>query len=365
MAEGRTWKRVLLFRSALVFGSLLFALLCAEGAVRIFFKKDVDTDLLMRRIRERSVKNFLQPSRDPSIYLELKPFVNMNFCGGVIVTDEHGDRIPTRPVKVPNNAVRLAALGDSSSFGWGVDYEDTYPSIYRDRMMADTKTPIALKNFSVPTYNTEQEFHVFKKRVLPYKPDLLILHHDHNDPMPRHSLRSDLHPTFGDNVLHSALVKYVMRRFKYFHAMANPDYNKDAHEFMGPHTVSGPLYDEHLVILKELAELARANRIPVIVVLFNAVIEANEGYRNSPEYLSLHKSLADKLAEMGYYVLDLYPLYQDKMKKEGWSDLTNWWLVKENSADRHPNPAGHRFIADALVTFTKRHPDLVKVLTRR
>jgi len=56
-----------------------------------------------------------------------------------------------------------------------------------------------------------------------------------------------------------------------------------------------------------IAEAANLN-IPVVVVIFIANASADPEYEKGSIYLSLHKSLAKRLIDMGYYVLDLYPV---------------------------------------------------------
>ncbi len=130
------------------------------------------------------MKNFFQPSQDPAIYYELKPNVRMKFCGGLIVTGPEQYRIPSQPRVISPEAVRVAVIGDSSSFGWGVDYEDTYADIVCKGLSRITDVDIDLRNYSVPAHNSAQQLRVLQTRVASFGPDLVILHHDNNDADP-------------------------------------------------------------------------------------------------------------------------------------------------------------------------------------
>jgi len=66
---------------------------------------------------------------------------------------------------------------------------------------------------------------------------------------------------------------------------------------------------------------------------------------------------------MGFYVLDLYPYYQAKMKEFKCRYLNQTWISKD-PVDAHPNPAGHRLIADALLDYIKPKPDLLRFLKK-
>lgn len=108
----------------------------------------------------------------------------------------------------------MAALGDSTAFGWGVEYEASFPEIFRQRMEALSGKSIELRNYAVPAYNSEQESRLFTQRVLrSYSPNLLILSYDHNDPEPAvGTFLGAAPPEYGDNPLHSTLGKYVLRK---------------------------------------------------------------------------------------------------------------------------------------------------------
>ncbi len=367
MADAKGNKRPLARKTLLALASAATSLVCAEACVRLLYRDQVDTELMMARLRAASIKDIKQPSEDPILYFELRPNVRTQIRDSSLIIGPDGYRVPSQQVNVPANAVRVAVVGDSSSFGWGVNYEDSYPDVYRRLMEAATQTPIALRNFSVPAYNTEQELQVFKTKALPYKPDLLILHHDHNDVAPRLGFRGSggLHPTYGDNLVHSALIKLALRKLSIYRSSKDPQSIAAEHERVGPYITAGPWYDKHLQALRELAEESRSHGIPTIVVLFNAYVEADSDYETSPQYIELHRKLSEALRTMGLHVLDLYPMYQAHMRQTGWADLRKWWISKDEPMDPHPNVSAHRFIAEALVAHTRRQPELMSAFRRR
>jgi hypothetical protein len=368
-ADRRRFKSTLRRKVLLVCVSLAIGLVCSEIIVRVFYPDLADTRFLMLMQQIGSIADIKKPSPDPVLGFELKRNLNITTHGARIITDAQGHRVPKDMTSVPKDAMRIAVLGDSSSFGWGVDYECSYPYLYRQEMARLTQAPIDMANFSVPAYDSRQEARTFQTKVLPYKPDLLILHHDDNDASPPLGLwwRDGLHPTYGDNFLHSALLKFLIRLGPSRRNVKRTDiqlpYDKAAHEFIGRggYIASGPIYDEHLQALRELGTKARELNIPVIAVLFDAYVEFDPHFESSPEYVRLHKRLAGFLGGMGVYVLDLYPAYQRKMREMKWSDLSAWWVRKDKPEDPHPNADGHRFITDQLVEFTRANPALMVV----
>ena len=339
------------------------ALLLAETILRLFFAELFDKYKLQEIHEITNVEDLAVPSTNPEIHFELKPNLRIRFHESLVVTDQDGHRVPDIHRETAQNAVRIAVLGDSTAFGWRVDYADTYADRFRNIMEVKTGTSIDLMNFSVPNYNAKQELHVFREKVVPFQPSLLILHHDHNDTQPTGwGLPADyLPPEYGENLLHSALLKFLIRQSASLTMKYRLRDREDKHEYMSGYVVSGPLYDDHLEARAELIAEADTLNIPVVVVIFIANAAADPEYEKSNVYIALHKRLAERLMDMGYYVLDLYPLYQRKMQAKGWSDFSHWHISRTPPIDAHPNPEGHAFMADTLATFVLGRPQLAEI----
>lgn len=345
--------------------SLTVSVGIAEIGTRILLKEEVDTQLLKAQLEQTTIAEVIRPSANPQIFYELKPNLNITFQNIHIVTDQAGSRISATPPSAKNNPIRIAVLGDSTSFGWGVEYEQTYPEKYRQQMEAITNSPIELRNYSVPGYNSQQLLHVFLEKVIPYQPDLLLLHHDPNDPedIPFSSLSKDapnyIPPEYGDNLLNLAFLKLIIRtiqKTKIRRAIAE---DHTAHnEYIDGYIAGGPAYQKHLQTLQKLINEADKLNIPIIVIIFDAFIPPIKNYRNNKRYLRLHKNLADRLQAMGYYPLDLYPLSIIEMEQNNWTDFNSWYL---SEMDHHSNATGHQFIADKLVEYTRSTPALWEI----
>lgn len=349
--------------------SLAASLLMAEAGVRVFLKRLVDTELLRAKLDETSIKPLIQLTSDMEIFYELKPGLRTKFRGSSVFTDAEGVRVSGRggsPPDTRTGAGRIAVLGDSTSFGFRIEYDDTYAEKLRRQLEAETGVRPELRNYSVPGYNAKQETRLFLDKVLDYKPDLVILHHDHNDAQatgfadpPDH-----LRPEYGDNPLRSALVKLALRQLGARRNSWSVRWDDSKNEYYGPYIVRGPLYDQHLASRRELASQARARGIPVIALIFNAFVRADPDFERSQIYVRLHRELGDKLEAMGFYVLDLYPSYQRLLRQKGWTDLSPWW-VERKMADAHPNPQGHQFIADTLLEYLHQKPELMRVFHKK
>jgi len=336
-----------------------------EIGVRWFFPDEVDPDVLQEQLQGSSVRALVEPSTDPALFFELKPSLRVWAQGTWMITSPDRFRIsPPKPRAASATSeaprYRIAIVGDSTSFGWGVSYDDTYPERYRRRLAEIASAPIELRNYSVPAYNALQELRTFETKIRAYRPDLLIVHHDHNDADPTSKMMGDAYMPveYGDNLLHSALIKWSVRRLRQLRNEGARSVEETGHRRVGGYLAGGPLYQAQLDARRALAGEATTLGIPVIAVIFNAFVSRDPSYERSKVYTELHANLATKLAAMGYHVLDLYPRYQTLLTQRGWPNLMPLWL---SPTDGHPNVQGHQFIADELVSFTLKDPRLAAV----
>jgi lysophospholipase L1-like esterase len=339
--------RVFISRLLLVIAVLILA----DLAIRAIFANEVSTRRLRAREDTSVVAEFTRPSRDPGLVFELRPATDVRWAGVRVVTDSDGyARISAGRKAVERPDVKIALLGDSTSFGWRVEYEDTYGEALRRMLEARSGRSVEVRNFSVPGYNSHHERVCLQNRVLPWKPDLVILHYDFNDADPIDTKPADyLAPEYGDNPLHSALVKLVVRRMRLIQlrrmttAVAEEPGNPE--KFLHGYRISGPQYDRHLRELESLSESARALNIPVVAFIFDTWLSRQADPEKDPLYIFLHKPIAEKMKGWGYSVVDSYLHYQSLMADRGWEDLSPLWVDR---SDGHPNPEGHAFIAQML-----------------
>lgn len=344
--------------------SLLLSLAGAEIAVRLLFKAQYDTATINANLANTSIRPLIQLSSNPELLYELKPNLDLLFHESRVLTGADGARVGQHSTSQSAQALRVAVLGDSTAFGWRVNYEDSYPELYRQKLEAISNRPIELRNYAVPGYNSKQELLVFQEKLTSFQPNLLILHYDHNDADPTgQGFPPDfMPPEFGDNPLNSALLKLTIRQI--FRLRANTlgaVGDKQPKQAQG-YKSNDEAYLEHLQALSELADQTRNRRIPVVVIIFDAFIQAHDNLETDQHYLHLHKPLLAEFAEMGFYSLDLYPLYQAEMRARSWFDLSEWWISKEEPVDAHPGPAGHAYIAEQLIKATLFQPELREAL---
>lgn len=70
---------------------------------------------------------------------------------------------------------RVAFLGDSCTFGWGLDTSETFIAQLDARMRADGDPPIELINAAIPGHSAVLGAQILVDRVLPLQPDIVVL----------------------------------------------------------------------------------------------------------------------------------------------------------------------------------------------
>ena len=75
----------------------------------------------------------------------------------------------------PDGTFRIAVLGDSVAFGYGVSAGENFTAVLR-RLLSESKNrKFEVINAGVDGYNTMQEAELFRVRVSPFAPDLILL----------------------------------------------------------------------------------------------------------------------------------------------------------------------------------------------
>ena len=141
----------------------------------------------------------------------------------VVNTNSDGLRTSIQRDKPPQ-LMRVAIMGDSTVFGWGVDDPDTMGVQLQEKLKASNpmgKDEVEVLNAGQPGYSTVQVFKIFEDTVQHYKPDWTIVFPSFHDDRP--ALVSDwemLRHIKWSRVLgvflarHSKIYHYLYRTFK-------------------------------------------------------------------------------------------------------------------------------------------------------
>ena len=163
---------------ALTAGAVLFTLALLELALRIF----PPFDLQLRVYNySRPVVQYAFSDFDPVVGWTLPKGAEIAFESEEfrtqVRTNAEGYRDAEWDGASRGARTRVAILGDSFAFGWGVEDGESFAS----RLEALSGSRLEVLNFGVSGYSTVQELLTFEHRVLPHRPELCILAFYDND----------------------------------------------------------------------------------------------------------------------------------------------------------------------------------------
>lgn len=125
------------------------------------------------------------PYRPSDAGLDLNPGGSGYEKGAYVKISSQGLRDHEYPLQKPPNTYRIIVLGDSTTFGTGVQMEERYPKRLEGLLDAgSSRQRYEVLNFGIPGAETHHEVATFEQKALAYKPDLLILGYFLNDIVP-------------------------------------------------------------------------------------------------------------------------------------------------------------------------------------
>jgi lysophospholipase L1-like esterase len=172
-------------RLLLATGTLLLTLVPLEWMARRHFAER-DLRLADARAvpadRELELLDLVAPSKHRDLVYELKPSLAGSFQGVPYRSNAHGMRDAELAAEPPAGGYRVALLGDSFSFAWGVDVGDGFADLL-EPMISEALGGRAVEvlNFGVPGYNTATEAACLEHKALPLRPDLVVVQYFYND----------------------------------------------------------------------------------------------------------------------------------------------------------------------------------------
>jgi len=352
--------RKFFIRFSLVFIATAVTLGAVEVLVRIFWNKlsgpaVIPLTLKTHRFSSNPVMGYeLVPG---SASFEDNAWYRINRDG---IRD--GDYSRTRP----EGTFRIAAVGDSCTFGFGLELEDTWPK-QLERELQRTNPHAEVINFGVMGYNTPQEGERIQEKVLGYSPDLIIIGYSLNDIGVFSRERRELSTYKGydsfmatgigfvDKLLpHSKTYLLIKNRLYLKKTNADklpPQYSKDGYKFLkrGYERYYFDAYQEaeNWNILNAAFAKIRDLTQPKIPVLFVIHTELQE--MDHYLFTEIHEIVKKLCQDYGFPVLD--PLTEMLTYKA--RDL------RISAANIHPNAMGNKIFSQAIARYL-RAASLVK-----
>ena len=280
----------------------------------------------------------------------------------------------------PENVFRIAVIGDSITFGLGVNQGLTYAK-FLERLLNKynhTNTIFEIINFGVTGYNSSQIVEQVKSKVLKYQPDLILYGYCLNDPqeyslemmnllkikdiaqerMSALSSRSHLfmlvkYMLGRDGETRKAIEKNLSENFQRIDYKEDPQWDA----LKGGNFVEyfQSLYQQDQYwgrTLKdmEILQARTANaEIPVVLVIF-PLLQGIESY----QLVNIHSQVTEAGQKRGMYIYDLLNAYSAYEKKGKWK------LGKDSL---HPTAYGHQYTAVAILNYLQKESLLPDITT--
>jgi len=192
LAKQVSWKAKL----ALVFFGLGLGLICCEIALSLIYKNSGSSfenlddlrasidrpDHVVNDSGSLNLKAIINSDPRDEIIYDLKPNLDVVFQRARVRTNSCGMRDEEISLVKPANEVRIALLGDSFTFGWGVEQNESFGHKLEEILNSRSKYKhFKVLNFGIPGYSTFQETALFKEKALDFSPDAVLVFFVDND----------------------------------------------------------------------------------------------------------------------------------------------------------------------------------------
>lgn len=158
----------------------------AWGAAEAYVAYAVDDGMQFDLEMWRYARTLKRPSANPAIGHEHAPNTRAHLMGADVAISSQGLRDREFSMTPPPGRTRILMLGDSLTFGWGVEGHQTYSKRLED-MLLKSGRDVEVINTGVGNYNTEMEVAYFLERGAKFRPHYVVLNYFINDaePTPR------------------------------------------------------------------------------------------------------------------------------------------------------------------------------------
>lgn len=268
--------------------------------------------------------------------------------------NSHGLRGPEISLDKPKGVFRILGLGDSFSFGWGVEEEETYLRVLEAKLRA-AGYRVEVLNAGVPAWHSVQSLGYLMKRGLRFGPDLILaeffvddvyksslgklvksdkavkLREEEADVKQKKALSS-----WSPRLYHLWFNYQKNRRAERDYKRRNPYPNFESEQKILPRDFdkkAGRVADLKAIV-SEWKKTREKIKLPIVIYYMPA-----GGALNSPPHQGEYRALRQLSLEAGFPFYDVVNLYE--------SDPAPRKLYL-HPKDGHLGAKGHAVLADAL-----------------
>ncbi len=290
-------------------------------------------------------------SPDPEIRKQLPANFDGLMLGNRVRTNSFGMRGKETTEEKPAGVFRIAVLGDSWAFGWGVGDGEEFPAVLQSLQHAGQNGDrVEVLNFSVSDYNTLQELAVLKRKALRFHPDLVLVAYNVNDvekldPGQAHETSdSTFRGIVADLSAHSHLFRLVNDRLHRLALSRGVERSGKVASYEALYAADSSAWRRVREALREIRDVSAGAGAKTYIVLCPWITVLSD---QNP-YLGIHKLVIDEAAALGIPALDLFPTFKGRDAAK----------LRVSPLDGHPTAEGHRIAAAAIMDDLRRR-DLV------
>ncbi len=240
----------------LVFGAVAGCLLLLE----VVFRQFVDDGQLYELEMWKYARDVKIRDQRPDVGHRHRPNREAQLMGVNVRTNSFGFRGPAIGETAASGVVRIAFVGDSTTLGWGVAEQETFPRQVIDMLVRQGRKVEGF-NLGIGNYNTTQELALFREVGARLRPDIIALSYFINDaePMPAYPVENLFNMNSAAWIVFSYRLDSVMRQFGEL-----PDWKKYYRDLYG---LDAPGWQKSQEAIKQFAGVAR--QLGSALIVFN------------------------------------------------------------------------------------------------
>jgi len=336
------------FHKAIFFSflSILLFLFIAEVLFRLIDFQKVYPERAFLLNPELSYPKYYK--KDAELFWRIRPNQTIKgefFVDGIYKINSKGYREREFSAEKDPDLTRIICVGNSCTFGWKVNLEQTYPKILEKLLNQNLPQPkFEVIDAGMTGYSTFQGLRFLKREILGFHPDIIIFSYGWNDMCP--SEREDKDQKFPpqwilnlDDFLSGSRF-YSFLKFEIMNLLKSKQ-PQDEKKLV--YRVSIKDYQENL---KELEKIAQGSGIKVFflsIPVSSAKVFIGPGKTSKPHIANKHynKALRETTSEIGVPLIDVALLFEDR------GDLYD----KGREEYIHYNAKGHQVVAEAIYKY--------------
>lgn len=238
------------------------------------------------------------------------------------------------PVK-PLGVRRMAFVGDSFTYGWGIErVEDRFSNLIQKRL-SKKGMAVEVLNVAKPGWNTGDEIQPIKDMIDVYHVDEIVLCHVSNDIEDLIGRTATFDPKASPepswfNIASTCLGDYLYRRLFLGRSPLVRDYFEELTRAYDNPAVSAKHHERLQVVI----DVCRERGVTLRVVLLPQIQDLGDGVGQT----ALHDRLGNWFRERGVDTVDLHSALEGEERG----------ALVVNGLDAHPNGRAHQLFGEAI-----------------